>query len=88
MIILFCVGIITGMCITWLFVCHKVYVYDVYKKYYEEYFEKWFKLHKQACEAWHISKDCYEDDNMSDISKKSALTNIFFILNAYYGDDE
>lgn len=88
MIIMFCVGTITGMCLTWMFVCRKIYDYDFYKDEYEKYYEKWFNLHKRACEAWHIASDCYYDENMSDISKKAALTDIFFMLNAYYGDDE
>lgn len=88
MIIFFCLGVITGIILTWMFVSYKCGMYDFYKGEYEKYYEKWFKLHRMACEAWHISKACYEEDNMSDVANKAALTNIFFMLNAYYGDDE
>lgn len=88
MIMLFCVGLVTGAAMTWIIVCHRFWECELYRKAYEEYYEKWFNLHKRACEAWHIASDCYYDKNMSDISKKTALTNIFFMLDAYYGDDE
>ena len=88
MIILFCAGIMTGFLLAWIFICPRIVRCNLYKNAYYEYYDKWFKLHKRACEAWHISKDCYENDNMSDVANKAALTNIFFILNAYYGDDE
>lgn len=88
MIFVFCIGVISGFILTWLFIYHRVCMCGFYESEYDKYYEKWFNLHKRACEAWHISKDCYENDNMSDLANKVALKNIFFMLDAYYGDDE
>ena len=88
MIYFFIVGIITGFVVTWMFVSHKCGMYDFYKGEYEKYYEKWFNLHKRACEAWHMSKESYEKDNLTRKELRDTLANVFFMLDAYYGEDE
>ena len=50
-------------------------MYNDYKKLYYEYYEKWFKLHRRACEAWHLLK-------------KKDYERALFELDMYYGEDE
>jgi len=49
-------------------------LYDYYKKLYEEYYNKWYKLHRHACEAWWCLK-------------KGKSNQAFNELDQYYGDD-
>lgn len=50
-------------------------MYKHYKQVADEYCEKWFALHKRACEAWHLLKD-------------KKIDEAFFELDMYYGDDK
>lgn len=50
-------------------------MYEHYKQVADEYCEKWFKLHKRACEAWHLLK-------------KKDYERALFELDMYYGENE
>ena len=50
-------------------------ILPTFKKLYYEYYEKWFKLHRRACEAWHLLK-------------KKDYERALFELDMYYGEDE
>ena len=50
------IGVILGFILTWTFVSHRFWSYSYYKQEYEEYYNKWFNLHKRACEAWWLLK--------------------------------
>ena len=50
-------------------------MYEHYKQVADEYCEKWFSLHKHACEAWHLLK-------------KKDYERALFELDMYYGDEK
>lgn len=50
-------------------------LYEHYKNGYIEYCDKWFKLHRHACEAWHALKN-------------GKSNQAFNELDMYYGDEE
>ena len=50
-------------------------LYEDYKKMYNEYYGKWFKLHRHACEAWWCLK-------------RGHSTQAFNELDMYYGDED
>ena len=61
---------------------------DYYQKDADKFYERWFNLHKYACEAWHISKEMYYKTQPSEEEIKEALDEVFYLLNYYYGDDD
>ena len=50
-------------------------LYEDYKKMYNEYYGKWFKLHRHACEAWWCLKRGHSNQAFNE-------------LDMYYGDED